>query len=235
LELSDLAGPIKPTQASLMLHRGEVFGIAGLIGAGRTELLRAIFGLDPVRSGTIRLKLHIGPASPAQQWARGLGMVSEDRKMEGLALSLSVADNLTLSSLPAVVRPSAQAGATGDWISRLGIRCRGPHQKVGELSGGNQQKVAMARLLHHGVDVLLLDEPTRGIDVGSKAQIYQLIDELACAGKAVLIVSSYLPELLGVCDRIAVMCKGRLHPARPVFEITEHDIMLEATATKEAA
>ena len=235
LELSDLAGLVKPAQASLTLHRGEVFGIAGLIGAGRTELLRTIFGLDPVRSGIIQLKYHIGPASPAQQWARGLGPVSEDRKMEGLALSLSVADNLTLSSLPGVVWPSAQAEATGDWISRLGIRCRGPRQKVGELSGGNQQKVAMARLLHHGVDVLLLDEPTRGIDVGSKAQIYQLIDELACAGKAVLIVSSYLPELLGVCDRIAVMCKGRLHPARPVSEISEHDIMIEATAAKEAA
>jgi len=235
LDLSGLAGRVKPTDASLTLHRGEVFGIAGLIGAGRTELLRAIFGLDPVRSGSIRLKTHVGPASPAQQWARGLGLVSEDRKMEGLALSLSVADNLTLASLPALVRPSIQADATEDWITKLAIRCRGPQQRVGDLSGGNQQKVAMARLLHHGVDVLLLDEPTRGIDVGSKAQIYQLIDELACAGKAVLIVSSYLPELLGICDRIAVMCKGRLHPARPVPEINEHDIMMEATAAKEAA
>ncbi len=235
LELSDLAGLGKPAQASLTLHRGEVLGIAGLIGAGRTEMLRAIFGLDPVRSGFIRIGTHIGPASPAQQWARGVGLVSEDRKKEGLALSLSVADNLTLSSLPVVVRPSGQAGASEGWITRLAIRCRGPRQRVGELSGGNQQKVAIARLLHHGVDVLLLDEPTRGIDVGSKAQIYQLIDELACAGKAVLIVSSYLPELLGVCDRIAVMCKGRLHPARPVSEITEHDIMIEATAAKEAA
>ena len=235
LELSDLAGSVKPTNASLTLHRGEVLGIAGLIGAGRTELLRAIFGLDPVRSGRIKLKAHSGPATPAQQWSRGLGMVSEDRKMEGLALSLSIADNVTLSSLAAVVKPSAQVAASRQWIGKLAIRCREPQQAVGDLSGGNQQKVAIARLLHHGVDVLLLDEPTRGIDVGSKAQIYQLIDELACAGKAVLIVSSYLPELLGVCDRIAVMCKGRLHPARPVAEINEHEIMLEATATKEAA
>ncbi len=235
LELSELAGPVKPANASLTLHRGEVFGIAGLIGAGRTELLRAIFGLDPVRSGRIKLKAHLGPASPARQWSRGLGMVSEDRKMEGLALSLSIADNITLSSLASVVKPSAQVAASSQWIGRLAIRCREPQQAVSELSGGNQQKVAIARLLHHGVDVLLLDEPTRGIDVGSKAQIYQLIDELACAGNAVLIVSSYLPELLGVCDRIAVMCKGRLHPARPVSEINEHEIMLEATATKEAA
>jgi ribose transport system ATP-binding protein len=235
LELTGLAGAVKPTSASLTLHRGEVLGIAGLIGAGRTELLRAIFGLDPVRRGVIQLKAHLGPASPAQQWARGLGLVSEDRKMEGLALSLSIADNLALSSLPAFVRPAALAAWSETWIEKLAIRCRGPRQRVGDLSGGNQQKVAMARLLHHGVDVLLLDEPTRGIDVGSKAQIYQLIDELAGAGKAVLIVSSYLPELLGVCDRIAVMCKGRLHPARPVAEINEHDIMLEATAAKEAA
>jgi ribose transport system ATP-binding protein len=106
---------------------------------------------------------------------------------------------------------------------------------VGALSGGNQQKVAFGRLLEHDVDVLLLDEPTRGIDVGSKAQIYKLIDELACAGKAVLMVSSYLPELLGVCDRIAVMCKGRLGAARDVHEWTEHTIMSEATNSREAA
>jgi len=235
LELTHLAGPRKPVDASLTLHRGEVLGIAGLIGAGRTELLRMIFGLDPIRSGNLRIGAHTGPASPSRQWERGLGMVSEDRKAEGLALSLSIADNLTLSSLPAIMNPSAQDATSREWIQKLGIRCREPRQPVGDLSGGNQQKVAIGRLLEHGVDILLLDEPTRGIDVGSKAQIYQLIDELACAGKAVLIVSSYLPELLGVCDRIAVMSRGRLHPARPVSEIDEHQIMMEATATKEAA
>ncbi|MEA3209312.1 MAG: ribose transport system ATP-binding protein [Chthoniobacter sp.] len=235
LELAEVAGAIKPESASLTLHRGEVLGIAGLVGAGRTELLRAIFGLDPVRSGRLKVKAHVGPASPAQRWAGGVGMVSEDRKMEGLALSLSVADNLTLSSLGAVVQPAKQVAASRQWIQKLAIRCREPQQPVGNLSGGNQQKVAIARLLEHGVDVLLLDEPTRGIDVGSKAQIYQLIDELAAAGKAVLMVSSYLPELLGVCDRIAVMCKGHLHAARPVAEIDEHEIMIEATAAREAA
>ncbi len=235
LELNELAGFQKPASASLTLHRGEVLGVAGLIGAGRTEMLRAIFGLDPVRSGRITVKAYSGAASPAEQWARGVGMVSEDRKTEGLALGMSVADNVTLSNLGPFVRPAAQAEASRKWISRLSIRCRAPEQRVGHLSGGNQQKVAIARLLHHDVDVLLLDEPTRGIDVGSKAEIYRLIDELACAGKAVLLVSSYLPELLGVCDRIAVMSKGRLHPARPVSEIDEHAIMLEATDTKEAA
>ena len=234
IDLTGIAGEKKPSNASLTLHRGEVLGIAGLVGAGRTETLRAIFGLDPIRSGQIKLKAYAGPASPVQQWERGMGMVSEDRKIEGLALSLSIADNLTLSSLGTFVNPAGQAEASRRWIKRLAIRCREPQQPVGNLSGGNQQKVAISRLLEHGVDVLLLDEPTRGIDVGAKAMIYRVIDELACEGKAVLIVSSYLPELLGICDRIAVMCKGHLHRARSVSEINEHEIMVEATATKEA-
>ncbi len=235
LELDGVVGAGKPRLASLVLHRGEVLGIAGLVGAGRTELLRTIFGLNPARGGRIRLAIFEGAASPRRRWAQGAGMVSEDRKTEGLALSLSVADNLTLSNLPMFVRPSGQDCSTRTWIERLGIRCRSPRQLVRGLSGGNQQKVALARLLHHDVDVLLLDEPTRGIDVGSKAQIYKVIDDLACRGRAVLMVSSYLPELLGVCDRIAVMCKGTLGPARPVAECSEHQIMLEATGAGEAA
>jgi ribose transport system ATP-binding protein len=227
--------------ASLTLHRGEVLGIAGLVGAGRTELLRALFGLEPIRSGQIRLGVYLGPASPARRWMQGAGLISEDRKGEGLALSLTIADNLTLSKLKGfgplgLIFPKKQEAATNRWIDRLGIRCRSPRQRVVELSGGNQQKVALARLLHHDVDVLLLDEPTRGIDVASKALLYRLIDELAKgspseghAPKAVLMVSSYLPELLGVCDRIAVMCRGRLGPARPASELSEHRLMLEAT------
>jgi ribose transport system ATP-binding protein len=160
-----------------------------------------------------------------------MGMVSEDRKAEGLALELSIADNLTLTKLPFLLSPSRQERASENWIDRLGVRCRSPRQRVGALSGGNQQKVAIARLLHHDVDVLLLDEPTRGIDVGSKAQIYRTIDDLARAGKAVLVVSSYLPELLGICDRIAVMCRGVLGAARPVGELDEHQIMVQATGT----
>jgi ribose transport system ATP-binding protein len=215
--------------ATLTLRRGEVLGIAGLVGAGRTELLRAIFGLDPVRSGRVVVKSNADPASPARRWSQGVGFVSEDRKTEGLALSQSIADNITLSSLRATVRPSARAAASRRWIEQLGIRSRDAAQPVRDLSGGNQQKVALARLLEHGVDVLLLDEPTRGIDVGAKAEIYRRIDELACAGRAVLIVSSYLPELLGICDRIAVMCRGQVGPARPVSEWDEHEIMMEAT------
>jgi ribose transport system ATP-binding protein len=229
LEIEDLASTSKPRSASLLLHRGEVVGIAGLVGAGRTELLETIFGLRPVTRGIIRVGAYVGPASPARRLDQGLGMLSEDRKIEGLALNLSIADNLTLSRLPVLVSPARQNRDSRHWIQRLAVRCRTPAQPVGDLSGGNQQKVAIARLLHHDVDVLLLDEPTRGIDVGSKATIYQVIDELAMKGKAVLIVSSYLPELMGICDRIAVMCKGRLGTAKPVEQVTEHEVMLEAT------
>jgi ribose transport system ATP-binding protein len=233
LQTENLGGEVRPQSATLAVHRGEVVGIAGLIGAGRTEFLRAIFGLAPVRRGSMRVATYVGPYSPARRWDQGTGMVSEDRKSEGLALVLSVADNLTLTKLGPIVNPAEQDAQSRNWIDRLGIRCRHPRQSIGDLSGGNQQKVAIARLLHHDVDLLLLDEPTRGIDVGSKAQIYRLIDELACSGKAVLMVSSYLPELLGVCDRIAVMCKGRLGPARPVATTNEHQIMLEATGASD--
>ncbi len=235
LEVGDLAGRPKPTSASFILHRSEVLGIAGLVGAGRTELLRTLFGLAPVRAGRIRLGVYVGPASPARRWAQGAGLLSEDRKGEGLAAAMTIADNLTLSKCSGfgpmgLILPSRQMRAVQAWIERVGIRCRSAAQRVEDLSGGNQQKVALARLLYHDVDVLLLDEPTRGIDVASKAQIYQLIDDLATRGKAVLVVSGYLPELLGICDRVAVMSRGQLGPARPVGEWTEHDILLEATS-----
>ena len=224
-----------PASAGLALHRGEALGIAGLVGAGRTRLLRAIFGLEPVKTGRIKLAFFSGRPSPERSWKSGMGMLSEDRKGEGLALGLTVADNLTLPGLRGLgpgpfVIPSHQNAAARRWIERLGIRCQSEHQPISELSGGNQQKVALARLLHCDVDVLILDEPTRGIDVGSKTQIYELIDRLVAANKAVLMVSSYFPELIGVCDRVAVMHRGKLGTARPVDEIDEHQLMLEAAA-----
>src|SRR5581483_3413825 len=149
--------------ATFNLHRGEIVGIAGLLGAGRTRLLRALFGLEPVVSGRVTVGVYSGPASPRERWTHGMGMLSEDRAGEGLATTLSVADNLTASSLEGlgpgfVVIPSRQEAAAERWIARLGIRCAGAWQSVAELSGGNQQKVAFARLLHHDVDVLVLDE-----------------------------------------------------------------------------
>jgi len=231
LSIRNVQGEIKPQRASLELRRGEVLGLAGLIGTGRTELLRLIFGLDQAVAGEIQVGLYSGFGSPGERWKQGVGLVSEDRKLEGLALDLSIAENITLTTLRARVYPAQQVEHARRWIERLGIRCHSPEQPVGQLSGGNQQKVAIARLLCHDVDVLLLDEPTRGIDLGAKATIYQQIDALACAGKAVLVVSSYLPELLGICDRIAVMCRGILGEAHPVSEIDGHRIMLEATGT----
>jgi ribose transport system ATP-binding protein len=229
LDVSKLAGVVRPVSASLQLRRGEVLGLAGVIGAGRSELLRALFALDEVKSGSVRIDTYAGPASPLLRWKQGAGFLSEDRKVEGLALNLSLEQNLTLPKLDRFLRPAALAAETGEWIARLGVRCTGPTQAVGNLSGGNQQKVALGRLLRNGADLLLLDEPTRGVDIGAKQNIYRLIDELAGAGKAVLMVSSYLPELMGVCDRIAVMCRGELGPARNVREWTEHEIMLAAT------
>jgi len=155
-------------------------------------------------------------------------MVSEDRKGEGLAMGLTVTDNLTLPRLTPWVSPSKQSAVARRWINDLEIRCHNDRQRISELSGGNQQKVALARLLYCDVDVLLLDEPTRGIDVGSKAQVYELIDRLVANGKAVLIVSSYFPELIGICDRIAVMHRGKLSPPYPVSDLDEHQLMLEA-------
>jgi ribose transport system ATP-binding protein len=161
-------------------------------------------------------------------------LLSEDRKGEGLAESMTLADNITLSKLGSLgsfgfVSPARRAAIARTFLERLGIRARGPEQLARDLSGGNQQKICFARLLHHELDVLLLDEPTRGVDVGSRADLYRIIDELAARGNAVLMVSSYLPELLGICDRIAVMVRGKLSDARPAAERSEHALLLEAS------
>ncbi len=235
LTLSGLSGRLLPRGVDLSLRRGEVLGIAGLIGAGRTELLRVIFGLDAVRTGTVRVAgVPGGRARPSHRIAQGIGLLSEDRKGEGLALGRSIEDNLTLSVLERHARWGwldlrRRRADVASWLLSMRVRAQGPGQSIAALSGGNQQKVAIARLLHQRADVLLLDEPTRGIDVGSKAEIYRMIGELAAQGKAVLMVSSYLPELMGICDRLAVMSRGVLSPARPVSEWTEERIMNVAT------
>ena len=237
LEVRGLSGQPSPRNVDLVLHRGEIFGLAGLVGAGRSELVRAIFGLNEVRSGEVRV-VGVGPVgrSPRASIQRGLGLVSEDRKAEGLALPLSIADNLTLTDF----RPYCRWGflnlrrrraAVRHWMDRIECKAAGPDQPIGQLSGGNQQKIAIVRLLHQQAEVLLLDEPTRGIDIGTKAQIYRLIGELAAQGKAIILVSSYLPELMNVCDRIGVMCRGRLREVRPAREWTEEQVMHCATGT----
>ncbi len=234
LRLDALSGREKPCRVSLTLHEGEILGLAGLVGAGRTETLRAAFGLDRVAGGEIEVGgVRSTFASAGRRLRQGLGLLSEDRKEEGLMLNRSLAENLTLTRLGALaplgyLRRRRQREVTASWMRRLDVRARNAWQPVGQLSGGNQQKIALGRLLYHEATVLLLDEPTRGIDVGSKAQIYRLMSELAAAGKGILFVSSYLPELLGMCDSIGVLCRGQLTDLRPAADWTEHALILAA-------
>ena len=246
LQVLRLSGESSPTDVSFDLRRGEILGIAGLVGAGRTELLRCLFGLDEVASGDAVRSLNalvrtLGRgrpsygASPRLRIAEGFGLVSEDRKTEGLAQSRSIADNMTYSRL----KPYSRFGwlnlkrrrtAVANWMRRLQVKAASPEQSVGELSGGNQQKVAIARVLHQAADILLLDEPTRGIDVGTKAEIYRLMGEQAAAGKSIIFVSSYLTELLAVCDRVAVMSRGRMKEVRAAKDWTEEAVMTVAVS-----
>jgi ribose transport system ATP-binding protein len=236
LECRDLTAAPRLKHASFSLRAGEIFGVAGLVGSGRTEMLRAIFGLDQLETGDVVLGEFAGRARPLDRWRSGCGFLSEDRKEEGLMLTQSLAENVSLPKLEAYgaggwVDESRQLSECARWISSLRIKCSGPAQAATELSGGNQQKVALARLLAYPARILLLDEPTRGIDIGSKTQIYELISALAAEGRAVVVASSHLPELLGLCDTIGVMCRGRLAEIRPRSDWTEADIMRVATGT----
>jgi ribose transport system ATP-binding protein len=238
---SEFKGKRMPAAVSLALRRGEIFGIAGLVGSGRTEFLRAVFGLDMVEGGWVRIgREEILRGDPGNRIRRGLGLLSEDRQGEGLALSRSIADNLTLSFFAPYVhlgflRVGQQKKAAWDWIQRMKIKATSPGQPVESLSGGNQQKVALARLLHQNADILLLDEPTRGIDIVSKSQIYQWMGELAAEGKSILFVSSYFPELLGVCDRIAVFHRGQLVDLKPTEAWDEERLLAVATTGRAEA
>jgi ribose transport system ATP-binding protein len=237
LEVQNLNAP-GVHDANLRVHRGEILGVAGLIGSGRTELLRALFGLQKAHAGNITVFGHLLPLqrTPAIRIALGMGYLSEDRKGEGLALALSVADNITLTNFSScshwgwidLLKQQKQGQERAESVQ---VRTATMKTAVQKLSGGNQQKVAIARLLHQGCEIFLLDEPTRGVDVGSKAQIYELIASLARSGKAILLVSSYLPELFGICDRLAVMRRGRLSPARPIGEWTPETVLQEAISS----
>ncbi|AMY11389.1 Ribose import ATP-binding protein RbsA [Luteitalea pratensis] len=226
--------------ASLRVRAGEVLGIAGLVGAGRTELLRGLMGLEdrPV-SGRLSVDGHVVSLESRTPWTRlaaGLGYLSEDRKGEGLTLPMSLADNLTCTRYATVSRRGvidgrAQRTQGQRWLERLKVKARTPLQAVRTLSGGNQQKVALGRLLHQEASVWLLDEPTRGVDVGSKVHLYEAIAAAADAGCAVVIVSSYLPELFGLCDSLAVMSRGRLTSSAPLSAWTPESVMAAAIGT----
>ena len=241
LQVEGISAPPRLKKVTFQLHRGEILGIGGLIGSGRTQLVRTIFGLTSAQSGNLVVKkkrISASKGTPLSRITQGMGYLSEDRKGEGLAVTLSVADNITLSSLSAFSRwgwlgLESQSQASHAWMKELNIRALSPFQRVLTLSGGNQQKVALARLLHQEADILLLDEPTRGIDIGSKIQMYESISQCAQQGKAVLLVSSYLPELFGLCHRLGVMSRGRLSQVRSIEEWTPELVMQVAVKGEE--
>ncbi|MFD1839465.1 sugar ABC transporter ATP-binding protein [Paracidovorax cattleyae] len=236
---------------SLALRAGEVFGIAGLVGSGRTELLRLLFGADRADRGSVTLAAGStvsgeaaertyarGFRSPLAAIAAGIGLVSEDRKSQGLLLSQPIRVNATLSDLSAVshagwLRRAHESAVVQGFIRTLRVRCRGPEQPVGQLSGGNQQKVVFARWLHRDGRVLLLDEPTRGVDVGARADLYAELDRMAAEGRALLMVSSDLRELMAMADRIGVMSGGRLVAVFERGEWTEQSLLAAAFSEAE--
>ena len=218
LKVDKLCRGDKVRDVSLQVRAGEIFGISGLIGAGRTELLRLIYGADRADSGSIEIGQPLKAVtidSPKAAVKAGIALITEDRKGEGLLLTQSISANIALGNLPAVSRAGvldreAEQALAERQISAMRIRSASPAQAVGELSGGNQQKVVIGRWLERDCQVLLFDEPTRGIDVGAKFDIYGLLAELARHGKALVVVSSDLRELMLICDRIAVLSAGRL-------------------------
>lgn len=221
---------------SLQLRRGEILGLAGLMGAGRTEVARAIFGADPVDSGEVYLRtkrVHIH--SPHDAVRHGIAYLSEDRKRYGLALGLDVETNTVLGALQRFlgwlgwVRPKRTRAVASQQVQRLAIKTPNLQQKVKNLSGGTQQKVVLAKWLVADADVFMFDEPTRGIDVGTKSEIYHLLNELARQGKSILMISSELPEILRMSHRIAVMCEGRITGELAANEASQEAIMHYAT------
>ncbi|HEY7313234.1 MAG TPA: sugar ABC transporter ATP-binding protein [Gemmataceae bacterium] len=222
----------KVRNVSFEIRRGEVVGLTGLVGAGRTEAARLIFGADRAEAGTVELdgrRLNI--RSPRDAIRAGIALLTEDRKSQGLVLAQSVRENFALPNLSrfsalGFVRQWAERLALARHIEGLRIRLTSPEQPARNLSGGNQQKVVLAKWLERDCEVLLFDEPTRGIDVGAKIEIYRLINDLAAAGKAVLLISSELPEVLGMSDRILVMHEGRLTgEIADVSRATQEDIL----------
>lgn len=222
---------------SFSVRKGEILGFAGLMGAGRTEVARAIFGADPRDGGEIRV--HGRPCAiskPSDAVKAGIGYLSEDRKHFGLATGMDVRTNIALASLDrfsgrfGVLSEDGMRQTAKDFIGRLEIRTPSDRQEVRFLSGGNQQKVVIAKWLYRDCDILIFDEPTRGIDVGAKAEIYKLLKNLAREGRAVIVISSELPEVMRLSHRIAVMCEGRLTGILPGGEGTsQEDIMHLAT------
>ncbi|MGO2466172.1 MAG: ribose ABC transporter ATP-binding protein RbsA [Serratia proteamaculans] len=234
LEVSQVSGP-GVDDVSFTLYRGEILGVAGLMGAGRTELMKILYGAAPRKSGTVNLDGRpVVTHSPQDGLANGIVYISEDRKRDGLVLGMSVKENMSLTALRYFSRAGGglkqaeEQQAVGDFIRLFNIKTPSMEQPIGLLSGGNQQKVAIARGLMTRPKVLILDEPTRGVDVGAKKEIYQLINQFKQEGLSIILVSSEMPEVLGMSDRILVMHEGHLSGEFPIEQATQEALMAAA-------
>jgi ABC-type sugar transport system ATPase subunit len=229
------------SEIELTARSGEILGIAGLVGSGRTELLRAIFGADEAAGKEIYIDNKLTDASsPKNSVANGIGMVPEDRKKEGGILSQSIRNNISITNYSLInkgggfIKQRDEVDNVKTLIDRLKIKCTSPRANVNALSGGNQQKVILAKWINSGADILLIDEPTRGVDVGARAQIYDILFELANKGKTLIVVSSDLEELMSICDRIVVMKKGVLTGEVLKADFSEERLLRLAIEEKES-
>jgi len=235
LEVRQLTRPGVFADVSFQLHRGEILGLAGLVGAGRTEVAQVLFGIDQAESGEIWLKgKQVRIRSPQHAMAYGIAYVPEDRHQHGLIMNFSIAANITLAILHQVSRlglvdPRRERKIAGEYSSQLSVRSAGVEQLVNALSGGNQQKVVLGKWLATNPSVLILDEPTRGIDVGAKAEVHRIISDLAARGLAIILISSELPEVLAMADRVIVLHEGRVTGTFVHSEATQERVMFAAT------
>ena len=242
LEVKSLSGPRLAHPISFAVRRGEILGFFGLIGAGRSEMARLLYGADTRKQGVVTIDgLAVAPNNPAATIHAGMVLCPEDRKHDGIIQGRSIEENITISSRrhfsPFGILSPAREGALADrFIARLRVRTPSRHQDIINLSGGNQQKVILGRWLsEQGIKVLVIDEPTRGIDVGAKAEIYDILYELAAEGMAIVVISSELPEVMGISDRIVVMCSGRIAATVDRANFNEHSILTAALPDSDAA
>jgi ABC-type sugar transport system ATPase subunit len=230
-----------PYPINFEVHSSEILGLGGLVGAGRTETLRAIFGADPIEAGRVVVDgVPLHPGSPQEAVKAGLGLLTEDRKELGLLADLSIRENVTIAELSAVSRIGVisqrrEASLVNQLVPRLRLRYHTIEQPISSLSGGNQQKVLLSRWLATKAKVLLLDEPTKGVDVGAKADIYKIIGDLAAQSLGIVVVSSYLPELLGICDRVIVLHDFGVTGELPIEEATEEKVLQLASSAPVSA
>ena len=242
LRVENLSSPGKFSNVSLALRAGEVLGMAGLIGAGRSEVAHALFGLDPAATGKIFVqRKELSPGSVDAALKAGLGLLPEDRKRLGLVLSMNCRENTSLTTLARLsqfgfIKRRQEKALVQKYADRLRVKAPSIESLVAALSGGNQQKIALAKWLARECDILIVDEPTRGVDVGAKAEIHQLLDELACQGLALLVISSELPEVMNLSRRIMVMRKGAVVGELPRAEFSQPNLMrLMAGVQQQAA